>query len=74
MIYQIKGADRLVRVAAHEARSPSLETVKNCIAPTNVLTLPHKSRISEGMDADFVVFDEQIRAKKVFVRQGMTTP
>lgn len=71
----IATADRLVRVAVHEAGIPLLDAVKMItLTPARILNLSHKGRITEGMDADFVVFDEHIQVKTVFARGVMATP
>ena len=63
----IATADRLVRVAVKEADIPLPDAVKMITAvPAKIMGLSHKGSISKGMDADFVVFDENIEIKNVF--------
>ena len=63
----IATADRLIRVAVKEAGLPLLDAVKMMTEiPARILKLSHKGRLSEGMDADMVVFDEDIQVKQVF--------
>jgi N-acetylglucosamine-6-phosphate deacetylase len=42
--------------------------------PAAIMNLPHKGHIAPGMDADFVVFDENIRIKNVFARGFIVDP
>ena len=68
----IATADRLVRVAAREAGIPLTDAVKMITAtPAKIMNLPHKGQIAAGMDADFVVFDENIQIKNVFANGVM---
>ena len=63
----IATADRLVRVAVKEAEIPLPDAVKMITAvPAKIMGLSHKGRIATDMDADFVVFDENIEIKNVF--------
>lgn len=65
----IATTDRLLRVAVREAGIPLADAVKMMTAtPAAIMNLPHKGHIAPGMDADFVVFDEDIRIKNVFAR------
>lgn len=62
----IATADRLIRVAVKEAEIPLLEAVKMMTEiPAEIMKLSHKGRLSKGMDADMVVFDEDIQVKQV---------
>ena len=36
------------------------------VTPARIMNLSDKGRIAPGMDADFVVFDDNIEVKKVF--------
>lgn len=63
----IATADRLVRVAVKEADIPLTDAVRMITAvPAKIMGLSHKGSIATGMDADFVVFDENIEIKNVF--------
>lgn len=63
------GFRRLVRVAVKEAGIPLTDAVRMITAtPARIMGLAHKGSIAPGMDADLVVFDEEITVKKVFVR------
>ena len=63
----IATADRLVRVAVQEAGIPLLDAVKMITqTPAAIMKLANKGMIAPGMDADFVVFDEDIQVKHVF--------
>ena len=63
----IATADRLVRVAVKEAEIPVAEAVKMITqVPAKIMGLSHKGSIATGMDADFVIFDENIEIKQVF--------
>ena len=65
----IATADRLVRVAVKDAEIPLLDGIKMITStPADIMNLSSKGRISPHMDADFVVFDEDIRIKAVFAR------
>ena len=65
----IATADRLVRVAVKEAGIPLTDAVRMITAtPARIMGLSHKGSIAPGMDADLVVFDEEITVKKVFAR------
>lgn len=71
----IATADRLLRVAIREAGIPLADAVKMMTAtPAAIMNLPHKGHIAPGMDADFVVFDEDIRIKNVFARGFIVDP
>jgi N-acetylglucosamine-6-phosphate deacetylase len=71
----IATADRLLRVAVREAGIPLADAVKMMTAtPAAIMNLPHKGHIAPGMDADFVVFDEDIRIKNVFARGLIVDP
>ena len=63
----IATADRLVRVAVKEADIPLPDAVKMITAvPAKIMGLSQKGSIATGMDADFVVFDENIEIQNVF--------
>lgn len=61
--------DRLVRVMYHQAGIDLCDAVKMMTAtPARILGIADKKgAISSGMDADLVVFDEDIHVKNVFV-------
>lgn len=60
-------ADRLVRVATKEARIPLLDAVKMITSsPAKIMKLDRKGKIARDMDADLVVFDDNISIKTVF--------
>ena len=68
----IATSDRLVRVAVKEADIPILKAVKMITAtPAKIMKLSTKGTIACNMDADFVVFDEDISIKAVFARGKM---
>ncbi len=63
----IATADRLIRVAVKEAGIPLVEAVKMITAvPATVMGLKRKGFLAQDMDADLVVFDENINIKRVF--------
>lgn len=65
----IATADRLVRVAVKEAGIPLLDAVKMITqTPAEIMRLPSKGRLCYGMDADIVVFDEDVRIESVFAK------
>ena len=65
----IATADRLVRVAVKEAEIPVAEAVKMITqVPAKIMGLSQKGSIAKDMDADFVVFDENIEIKNVFAK------
>ena len=65
----IATADRLVRVAVKEAGIPLEDAVRMITAtPARIMGLAQKGSIAPGMDADLVVFDEEIAVKKVFAK------
>ncbi len=65
----IATADRLVRVAVKEAGIPLVDAVRMITAtPARIMGLTNKGSIAPGMDADLVVFDEEIAVKKVFAK------
>jgi len=65
----IATADRLVRVAIKEAGIPLTDAVRMMTAtPARIMGLSQKGSIARGMDADLVVFDEEIQVKQVFAK------
>lgn len=65
----IATADRLVRVAVQEAGIPLCDAVKMMtLTPATVMGLKHKGVLAPGADADLVVFDDDVRILRVFVR------
>lgn len=69
-IGSIATADRLVRVMTREVGISIPQAVKMITKiPAELLAL-NKGSIASGMDADIVVFDEDIRIKNVFVMGG----
>ena len=68
----IATADRLVRVAVKDAGIPLLDAIKMMTStPANIMKLSTKGKIARNMDADFVVFDENISIKAVFARGNL---
>lgn len=71
----IATADRLLRVAVRDAGIPLSDAVRMMTAtPATIMKLPHKGHIAPGMDADLVVFDEDIQIKNVFARGVLVEP
>ena len=65
----IATADRLLRVAVKEAGISILDAVKMLTkTPADILGLPHKGAIAPRKDADFAVFDEDMRIRQVFAK------
>ena len=65
----IATADKLVRVAIKEAGIPLFDAVKMITkTPAEIMRLENKGAIAADMDADFVVFDEDVNIKAVFAR------
>ena len=65
----IATADRLVRVAIKEAGIPLIDAVRMMTAtPARIMGLSQKGSIARGMDADLVVFDEEIQVRQVFAK------
>lgn len=63
----IATADSLVRVAVQEAGIPLTKAVRMITStPARILGLGRKGSIAPGMDADLVIFDENICVKQVF--------
>lgn len=63
----IATADRLIRVMRDECGFDLVSAVRMMSeVPATLLGLP-KGSIAEGLDADFIVFDEQIQVSDVFV-------
>ncbi len=64
----IATTDRLVRFCTKEVGIDLCETIKMItVNPAKVMKLEKKGKIEAGYDADFVIFDEDIQIKKVFV-------
>lgn len=64
----IATADRLVRVVSKEAGIPLVDAIKMLTKiPAKIMGLSKKGVLAAGMDADIVVFDEDICIKHVFV-------
>lgn len=71
----IATADRLLRVAVCDAGIPLTDAVKMLTStPAEIMRLPNKGCLARGMDADFVVFDDQIHIKDVFAKGVAVTP
>lgn len=65
----IATADRLVRVAVKEAGISLPDAVKMMtLTPARIMGLTKKGRLARGMDADFAVFDGDIRIQAVFAK------
>ena len=65
-------ADRLVRVAVKEAGIPLFDAIKMItLTPAKIMKLEKKGRIAPNMDADFVVFDDNIDIKNIFARGNL---
>jgi N-acetylglucosamine-6-phosphate deacetylase len=65
----IATADRLLRVAVMEAGISILDAVKMLTkTPAEIMRLPHKGVIAPRKDADFAVFDEDMRIRQVFAK------
>ena len=63
----IATADRLVRVAVQEADIPLIEAVRMITkTPATIMGLTQKGSLATGMDADMVVFDDNINIHSVF--------
>ncbi len=68
----IATADRLIRVAVKEAGIPLVEAVKMMTAvPATVMGLTRKGFLAKDMDADFVVFDDDVNIQCVFSRGSL---
>ena len=64
----IATADVLVRVLTSEAGIPICEAVKMVSEnPAKMMGLNEKGRLADGMDADIVVFDNNVNIRAVFV-------
>ena len=64
----IATADRLVRTC-YAAGIPLADCVKMITqTPARIMGLKNKGYIAEGMDADIVIFDQDIAIKKVFLQ------
>ena len=65
----IATADRLVRVAVKEAGIPLTDAVRMITStPARIMGLAQKGSIAPFMDADLVIFDENIEIKQVFAK------
>ena len=65
----IATADRLVRFCVKDVGLSVCDAVKMMtVNPAKVMGLHKKGRLAAGMDADILIFDEDIRIQKVFVR------
>ncbi len=65
----IATADKLVRVAVKEAGIPLTDAVRMITStPARIMGLAHKGSIAPFMDADLVIFDENIEIKQVFAK------
>ncbi len=63
----IATADRLVRVAVQEADIPLVDAIKMITkTPATIMGLTKKGALAGGMDADMVVFDDNINVCGVF--------
>lgn len=70
----IATADRLVRVAVKEAGIDLVEAVKMITkTPATIMNLETKGEIAVDKDADFVVFDQDINVKNVFVNGNIVS-
>ena len=72
----IATADRLVRVAVKEAGISLPDAVRMMtLTPARIMGLTGKGRLAAGMDADMVVFDQDIRVRQVFAKgEPITDP
>lgn len=71
----IATADRLVRVAVHEAGIPLQDAIRMITAtPARIMGLARKGSIAPDMDADLVAFDEDINVVRVFSRGKSINP
>ena len=71
----IATADRLVRVAVQEAGIPLLDAVRMItLTPAVIMKLAQKGRIAHGMDADLVIFDENMQIEAVFAKGDLIQP
>ena len=71
----IATADRLVRVAVQEAGIPLLDAIRMItLTPAAIMQLAQKGRIAHGMDADLVIFDENMQIEAVFAKGGLIQP
>ena len=65
----IATADRLLRVAVKEAGISLLDAVRMLTkTPADIMNLATKGSLARGMDADFVIFDENISIRDVFAK------
>ena len=69
----IATADRLVRTMTRIAETPLREAVRMMtLTPAAIMGFKTKGALSEGMDADIVLFDEDVNVKTVFVNGEIT--
>ena len=65
----IATADRLVRVAVKDAGIPLLDALRMMtVTPARIMSLENKGILARDMDADIIIFDENIRIKNVFAK------
>ena len=65
----IATADRLLRVAVKDAGISLLDAVRMLTkTPADIMNLATKGSLARGMDADFVIFDEDISIRDVFAK------
>jgi N-acetylglucosamine-6-phosphate deacetylase len=63
-------ADRLVRVMVEKAEVPLVEAIRMIThTPARIMKLDNKiGTLAAGMDADIVIFDENIRIYKTIIK------
>jgi N-acetylglucosamine-6-phosphate deacetylase len=61
-------AARLVRTMTYQAHVPLIESVRMMtLTPARIGGIPHKGLLTEGFDADIVIFDGDVQIKKTMV-------